>query len=68
MLGQILGILLGLGIWLWVTILIFMAVIKTYEFSVEKALALLMIPFFGGTLAFYWIMGFFSSLVQILKY
>lgn len=66
-LGAILGIILGLSIWLWVIVLIFTAVMKAYEFSFPRALSVLTIPFLGSIIAFHWIVGFFMTLVQILK-
>jgi hypothetical protein len=66
-LGDILGILLGLGIWLWVTVLVFMAVMKTYNLSFGRTIVLLTIPFFAGFLAFNWIVGFFVTLFNILQ-
>jgi len=66
-LGNIFGILFGLGIWLWVTILTFIALIKTYNLSLGRTIVLLTIPFFAGFLAFNWIIGFFVTLFGILQ-
>ncbi|MDD3013340.1 MAG: YIP1 family protein [Candidatus Gastranaerophilales bacterium] len=66
-LGIIFGILLGLGIWLWVTALVILAVIKTYNLSIGRTVVLLTLPFFAGFLAFNWIIGFFVTLFNILR-
>lgn len=66
-LGGILGILLGLGVWLWVTVLVFLAVMKTYNLSFSRAVILLVIPFFAGFLASNWTIGFFVTLFHILQ-
>ncbi len=65
--GAIFGVILGLLVWLWVVILIFTVIAKTYEFSFGRVLSILIIPFFGGIIAFHWFIGFFSTLIQILK-
>jgi hypothetical protein len=66
-LGSIFGVLLGLGVWLWVTVLTFTAVMKTYNLSFGRTVVLLVLPFLAGFLAFNWIVGFFVTLFSILK-
>lgn len=65
--GGIFGVLLELLIWLWATILIVLAISKTYEISFSRVIVLVVTTFLGGFLAFNWIAGFFSTLIQILK-
>ncbi len=65
--GAMFGIILGLLVWLWVVILIFTAVHKAYDLSFGRTLSILIIPFFGGIIAFHWFIGFFSTLIQIIK-
>jgi len=65
--GGVFGILIGLGIWIWVTVLIFMALIRTYNLSFGRTVILLVMPFFAGFLAFNWITGFFVTMFNILK-
>lgn len=63
----LLGILFGLAIWVWTTILTIYAAMKAYEISSGRVLLLLVIPFIGGILVFNWIIGFFETLIGILK-
>lgn len=65
--GKLIGVFLGLFIWLWVAVLVFKAIIKSYELSPGRGLILISIPFLGGFLALYLIVNFFSTLIQILK-
>ena len=65
--ASLLGILFGLAIWIWTTALTIFAAMKTYEISSGRVLLLVSIPFIAGILFFNWIIGFFSTLVQILK-
>ncbi|OGI22881.1 MAG: hypothetical protein A2287_10310 [Candidatus Melainabacteria bacterium RIFOXYA12_FULL_32_12] len=67
LLADIFAIFLGLLVWLWVVVLVIKAIIKTYQLSFGKTLTLLIIPSLGGFLTFYWTIGFFSTLFQILK-
>ena len=64
---QLIGIVAGLGIWLWATILIVIAISKVYELTVWRVFVMLFIPFLGGFIAFNWVIGFFSTLIQILN-
>jgi len=66
-LGNVFGILFGFVIWLWVTVLTFIAVMKTYSLSFGRTVILLTLPFFAGFLAFNWIVGFFVTLFNILR-
>jgi hypothetical protein len=59
------GVMLELMIWLWATVLVFMAVQKTYNLSFGRALILFVIPSFGGFLSFHWTIGFFTTLYGI---
>ncbi len=61
------GVLAGLAIWLWATILTIFAAMKTYEISSNRVLLLVIIPFLGGIIFFNWIIGFFETLIQIMK-
>ena len=61
------GIILGLAVWLWSTVLLVVAVIKTYNLSLGRALVFLVVPFVAGFVAFNWFIGFFTTLGGILK-
>jgi len=60
------GILMGLGCWLWSTLLTAYAVVKAYNISPARAVTLILIPALGGVLAVYWIIGFFTTLLGLL--
>jgi len=60
------AVIFGLAIWLWTTVLMFTAVIKTYNLSFSRTLAFFAVPFAGFVLAFNWIIGFFATLGNIL--
>lgn len=62
----VIGILSGVAIWIWTTILTLFAVSKAYELSSERVLLLLFIPFLGSVIVFDWAIGFFSTLTGIL--
>lgn len=64
---EALGVLFNLIIWLWVTVLVFKAVMKTYELTFGRVVILLTIPFLGGFIAFNWFIGFISTLVGALS-
>lgn len=61
------GILVGLAIWLWSTVLTASAIMKTYEISPARVVTFILIPSLGGILSLYWFFGFFSTLFQIIQ-
>jgi hypothetical protein len=65
--GQIISVLLGLFIWLWVTILIILSITKAYNLTFGRTLILLITPFVGCFLTFNWIIGFFVTLFRVLN-
>lgn len=65
--GMTIAILFGLSIWLWVTILMVIAVMKTYNISFGRALILITLPLFAQIIALNWFFGFFSTLFDIIK-
>ncbi len=65
--GEFIGILSGLIIWLWTTTLVIIAVIKTYNLDLGRALLFVIIPFIGGVISFNWFIGFFTTLTQVLS-
>ncbi|MFH0701914.1 MAG: Yip1 family protein [bacterium] len=66
-LGQVFGIIIGLAIWLWVIILVVMAIAKAYDLKLGKVLILLTFPSLSVFVSFYWFIGFFSTLARILS-
>lgn len=64
--GAFIGVTLSLVVWLWVTILSILAIMKAYNLSLGKVITLLIVPFFGGFIAFSWFIGFWSTLFDIL--
>lgn len=64
--GVIWGALFTLAIWLWASILVIFAIKKTYDISFIRALGLAVIPFYGGAIAFFWLIGFFTNLSRVL--
>lgn len=65
-LAGLLGVLAGLGVWIWTTVLTLYAIMKAYELSSERLLLLVLIPLFGFIVFFDWIFGFFSTLGGIV--
>ena len=65
-LSSLFGILFGLTIWIWATVLTIFAVMKSYEISSGRILIFITVPFIGAIIFFSWIAGFFSTLFQIL--
>ncbi|HSA06832.1 MAG TPA: Yip1 family protein [Candidatus Gastranaerophilales bacterium] len=64
----LIGILFGIAIWVWSTVLTVFAVMKSYEISSGRVLLLISIPLIGAVIFFNWIIGFFTTLTQILKF
>ena len=64
---KVIGILLGYAVWLWTVLLTAYAVMKTYEITTARLITLLLVPSFGFILTFAWVVGFFTTLVQIVK-
>ena len=64
--GSVFSVLLGLAIWFWAIYLFIMAIIKSYELSLSRALVLTVTIFLAGFLAFNWTGGFFSTLFSLL--
>ena len=62
-----LGILIGLAIGIWTICLLFLAVIKTYDTTVEKTLAFSTVPLLSTIVLFNWTATFFSSIYYIFK-
>jgi len=60
-----LAILISLVCWLWSSLLTAFAVIKTYEISPQKIIILSIIPLCGMVICYFWIYGFFKTLIQI---
>jgi len=65
--ASLLGILFGLAIWIWTTLLTILAAMKAYEISSGRVLLLVAIPLIGCIIFFNWIVGFFETLMQIFK-
>lgn len=62
----LLGILFSLIVWLWSTILFICAVSKSYGLSIEKVIGLVIMPFLGTLVAFFWVAGFITNLISII--
>lgn len=67
LLSSLIGILFGLAIWVWTTVLTIFAAMKAYDISSGRVLLLIVIPFIGVILFFNWMAGFFKTLFQILS-
>ena len=63
---KVIGILLGYLVWLWTTVLTAYAVMKTYEITPARLISFLLVPSFGFILSLCWIVGFFTTLIQIV--
>jgi len=63
---SLLGVLAGIAIWIWTTILTIFAAMKVYDISSGRILLLLAVPFIGGIVFFNWIIGFFTTLTKLL--
>jgi len=59
------SILLSLTCWLWSSLLTAFAVIKTYDISPQKIIIMAIIPLCGFVICYFWIYGFFKTLIQI---
>ncbi len=64
---SLIGIILGFVVWGWATALTVFAGMKAYDLSPRRGILLFVIPVFGGVIFFNWIIGFFSTLAQILN-
>ncbi len=64
--ASLIGILFGLTIWIWATVLTVFAAMKAYEISSGRVLILIAVPFIGVIIFLSWVAGFFSTLFQIL--
>ena len=62
----LIGVLAGIAVWVWTTILTIFAAMKAYNISSGRILLLLAVPFIGGIIFFNWIVGFFSTLTRLL--
>lgn len=65
-LSKAIGILMGLCVWLWSTVLMALAIMKTYEISPARLITFILIPSFGGILSACWFVGFFTTLFNIV--
>jgi hypothetical protein len=63
----LIGIVLALIIWVWSAVLFLLAVAKTYKFSFGKAIILSIMPFTAGLIAFFWVVGFVTNLILLVK-
>jgi len=61
------GILAGLAVWLWSTVLTAFAIMKAYEISPARVIIFILIPSLGGIISICWFFGFFSTLIQIIQ-
>jgi len=66
LLTGIIGVLAGLGVWIWTTILTLFAIIKAYDLSSERILLFIFVPVLGGIVFLDWLVGFFSTLARIV--
>lgn len=65
--GKIIGVILGLTIWVWVVSLTVLAIIKSYDLSLQKTLSLIAVLFLSSILLLFWYVGFFTTLFGILS-
>lgn len=65
--GAVLYVILHLAIWIWTTILFIYAIMKSYNFPVEKAIMVSLIPLFGAIISFSWIGSLFSTIINLFK-
>lgn len=65
--GIFFAILLGLFVWLWVSILYFVSILKVYELNLGRGLLLIALPFLAGIINFHWLVGFWTTLFQLLR-
>jgi len=67
MLFSLIGVLFGIVIWAWTTVLTVFAAMKAYDITSGRILVLFSLPFLGGIIFINWIIGFFTTLAGILK-
>jgi len=65
--SYLLGVIIGIAVGIWTVYLIFLAVIKTYNTTAEKALAFSAVPLLSTIVLFNWTATFFSSIYYIFK-
>lgn len=64
----LIGIIAGIAIWIWSTVLTFFAVMKAYDLSSERVIMLVFIPLLGFFIFSDWIVGFFFTLFGIFGF
>lgn len=68
--GIILGVLsiyLQFALWVWVSILLFISVMKTYRLTFSRTIILFLIPLIGFIMFSNWFVYFFSTISKILN-
>jgi hypothetical protein len=63
--GFVLATTLSLGVWLWAVILFAIAIMVTYQMSVDRVLIILIMPWAMSLVFFAWIAGFASNISQL---
>jgi hypothetical protein len=66
-LPALIGVLMGIGIWLWSTVLIILAIMKSYQITSGRVMMMILIPSMGGIISLIWFIDFIVTLIQIMK-
>lgn len=67
LIGNFFAIIFGLIVWVWVITLMFKAVSKTYDISLNRVMLILLIPFIATVINFSWLYGFWKTLYGIFS-
>ena len=65
--GVVLAVILSVLIWVWTAALFIIALSKALKISFARALVILIMPFIGSFIAFYWMIGFFSNIISFFN-
>ncbi len=63
--GMMIGILLSLLVWLWSVLLFGLAVMKTYDMTLDRVVIVLAMPWLMSGIFLMWLLGFLGTLAQL---
>ncbi len=64
--GLILCAVLGMAVWLWSIVLFALAVIATYQMTIDRVLIVLAMPLLMMLVFFGWVFGFINNVFQLI--
>jgi hypothetical protein len=66
--GLIAATVLGMGIWLWTSILFAMALVITYHMTAERVMIILVMPFVMMLVFLGWVVGFITNITSLYPF